>query len=102
GRFVREDLVGFHAEHYWPNRAAIVVAGDFDGADLARELDRLLAGWAGKARSQNEQATAEPPTSARILLIDRPGAPQAVVRVGHIGIARSDPDHDALMIFNQV
>jgi predicted Zn-dependent peptidase len=37
-----------------------------------------------------------------VLLVDRPGAPQAVVRVGHVGPSRMDPDHDALMLFNQI
>ncbi|AMV37642.1 M16 family metallopeptidase [Planctomyces sp. SH-PL62] len=34
--------------------------------------------------------------------MNRPNAPQAVVRLGHVGIARDDPDYDRLMLFNQV
>src|SRR5439155_13940259 len=32
-------------------------------------------------------------TAARFVLVDRPGAPQSEVRVGHVGIARAAPDY---------
>jgi predicted Zn-dependent peptidase len=37
-----------------------------------------------------------------MILIDRPGAAQAVVRVGHVGTDRLDPDYSALLLFNQI
>ncbi len=37
-----------------------------------------------------------------MLLLDRPGAAQAVVRVGHVGTDRLDADYSALMLFNQI
>ncbi len=38
----------------------------------------------------------------RLILLDRPGAPQAVVRVGHIGLERTHPDFANLLVFNQI
>ena len=38
----------------------------------------------------------------RILLLNRPGAAQAVVRVGHVGIARDDADFEPAMLVNQI
>jgi predicted Zn-dependent peptidase len=38
----------------------------------------------------------------RILLLNRPGAAQAVVRVGHAGITRADVDFEALQLVNQI
>ena len=47
---------------------------------------------------------ADPDVAAapRILLLDRPGAPQAVVRAGHLGIARLDPAFDHMLVLNQI
>lgn len=100
--FTRDDLARFHHEHYRPDRAAIVVAGDVDPGELKETFDALLAGWGEHGSARVEVASAIRPDRPRILLIDRPGAPQAVVRVGHAGPRRTDPDHDALMLFNQV
>ncbi len=35
-------------------------------------------------------------------MLDRPGAPQAVVRAGHVGIPRLDPEFDRTLLFNQI
>jgi predicted Zn-dependent peptidase len=40
-----DDVRAFHAAHYRPNHASLVVAGDIDGAALPGELEALLAAW---------------------------------------------------------
>jgi predicted Zn-dependent peptidase len=98
----RDDLRRFHHDQYRPDRAAIVVAGDVEPDALARWLDGRLSGWSASRSRRAETPSATRPRRPRMLLIDRRGAPQAVVRVGHVGIPRLDPGHDALMLFNQV
>ena len=65
--------------------AAVARFGDWDGASLA----------AGCAVGP----PAEPP-DRRVRLIDRPGAPQSEVRVGHRGPPRRTPDYHALLTLN--
>ena len=43
-----------------------------------------------------------PSGNPKILLLDRPGAAQAVVRVGHLGIARDDADFELAILVNQI
>ena len=60
---------------------------------------------AGPARRRAGPEVRPPRASSdrpRILLLDRPGAPQAVVRVGHVGIARLDPDFTDVLVLNQI
>src|SRR5690606_29319505 len=52
-------------------------------------------------------ASAIPPRpearAAGVYLIDKPGAAQSEIRIGHPGAARStDPDHYALQVFNAI
>jgi zinc protease len=42
------------------------------------------------------------PPSARLVLVDRPGAVQSELRVGHVAVARSAPDYHALQVLNMV
>jgi zinc protease len=102
GRHTREDLARFHERFHGPSRAACVVAGDVDIDEVATALNAALAGWTGPdvrpARLPEPELSPRP----RILLLDRPGAPNAVVRVGHIGIARLDPDFTDALVFNQI
>ncbi len=37
-----------------------------------------------------------------MILLDRPGAAQAAVRVGHLGLARLDPDYHESLILNHI
>jgi predicted Zn-dependent peptidase len=101
-RLGREDLRGFHQGHYRPDRAAWVVAGDVDPDEIARALDDRLRGWSGAGGRLDEIPAAEVPSRPRILVVDRPGAPQAVIRVGQVGVPRLHDDYLDLLVFNQV
>jgi predicted Zn-dependent peptidase len=98
----REEAVEFHARGLGPGRAAVIVAGDVTADAILPMLEARLGDWSGPALDR--PAIPDPPRAdhPRIILLNRPGAPQAVVRVGHVGIARSDPDFDPLMLLNQV
>ncbi len=101
-RLDRAELAAFQSQFLTPGRATIVVAGDVDPEALAVELDRRLSGWKG-----TQSAVAEPPdiersSRPRLILLDRPGAAQAVLRAGYVGVARSSPDYDHLLVVNQI
>src|ERR1051326_5787726 len=46
--------------------------------------------------------TAPTPATRAVYLIDKPGAAQSVIRIGHIGPARSTPDWYALEVLNTI
>jgi zinc protease len=73
--------------------------------DEARRL--VAARFDAWARSDVPAATAAaappPPLTPRaIYLIDKPGAAQSVVRIGHVGPARDTPDYFALQVLNTI
>jgi predicted Zn-dependent peptidase len=101
-RLVRSDLVEFHARYLVPSRTSVVIAGDVAPATVAEELDRRLVSWSGPNVSLPTIAETERSPSPRLLLLDRPGAPQAVVRVGHAGLSRTDPAFEEALLLNQI
>lgn len=99
----RPALAAFHAERFRPGGTAWVVAGDVEPEAVRDQLDALLAGWAGGGEADQTQAAGRRrPERPRLLMLHRPGATQAVVRAGHVGIGRLDPDYHALSLFNHV
>jgi predicted Zn-dependent peptidase len=38
--------------------------------------------------------------SSRVLFVEREGAPQSEIRIGHLGVPRSTPDYHALLLLN--
>jgi zinc protease len=96
-----DDLRAFHATHYRPNNAALVVAGDFDEDALPRVLEAALGGW--QAGPVPPRVPTPPlPRMPRLVLVDRPGAPQSVVRFVSPGTDRLSPDRPALSMLNAV
>jgi len=101
-RLTRDDVRRFHERFHGPGRAACVVAGDVDPDTVARELDDRLAGWTGPDVDPLELPPVARASGPRIFLLDRPGAPQSVVRVGHLGLNRLDPDYTDGLVLNQI
>src|SRR4029078_5313070 len=74
-----DDVRAFHATHYRPGNASLVVAGDIDEATLPPQLEALLAAW--KPAPPPPAPRPRPwPSRPRPVLIARPGAPPRLVR----------------------
>jgi zinc protease len=100
--FTPADLASFHARFLLSTDATIVVAGDVDPEELAGELNKRLPSSRTPAPAL---ATINGParrSGRRLILLDRPGAAQAVVRAGHLGLARSEADFDHVGVLNQI
>ncbi len=101
-KITRDDLVRFHAQHYLPNSSKIVVVGDITLEQAAAELEKRLGIWR-KAKAPKAKAPAVPKdVGRRVILIDKEGASQSVVRVGHVGVPRKHPDYAALLVMNDI
>ncbi len=96
----RDDLKRFYAEHYGPEGTVIAVVGDVEPNQIASRLGEVLAAWQPRPRPPLTRADA-PPDSARRIEIDRPVS-QASVVIGHRGVARTNPDYEALTVVNYV
>lgn len=91
----RDDLVAFHKATYVPGNAILAVVGDITADEAFRGVERAFAGWTAAAPAP--MAFPEPPQpTRRVVVIDKPGAVQTEIRVGHLGIARNHPDYMAL------
>ena len=91
----RDDLFAFHRAHFMPNNAILAVVGDVTAEEAFAGAERVLGDWERGVLPQPSLAKAPPPTR-RLIIVDRPGAVQTVVRVGHVALSRAHPDHLAL------
>ncbi|HEY5800878.1 MAG TPA: pitrilysin family protein, partial [Burkholderiaceae bacterium] len=91
----RDDLMQFWRQHYVPNNAALIVSGDISQAELKALAQAKFGNWKSGAVPAAQTGTAST-TSARLVLVDKPGAPQTAMRVTAIGPDRKTPDFAAL------
>lgn len=93
-----------HAALLNPSAATLVVAGDLGGQRLDELAEQHLgqrpagAGVAAPAVSGEIGSVG----GARVVLVDKPGAPQSEIRIGHLGVARKTPDFHAISVLNAI
>ena len=95
----REDLVRFWRRHYLPGNAALVVSGDIALDELRALAAARFGGW-----ERADAAVTSPGdpagSKARLVVVDKPGAPQTALRVTTVAAARRTPDYPALQVMN--
>jgi len=98
---VAADARGFHQQIWRPNNATLVLAGDFDAATLPAVLERAFGGWEPRAIPAS-RPTPPFPALPRLVMVDRPGAPQSIIRIVGPGEIRTSPDRPALGALNAI
>jgi len=99
----QDDIHRFYTRYYQPGNAVLIVVGDVNDRMLPVQLERAFADWKPPAVStETRTAPARPAErSMAVYLVDRPGAAQSEIRVGHAGAARTtSPDYYALQVMN--
>ncbi|HEU4436884.1 MAG TPA: pitrilysin family protein, partial [candidate division Zixibacteria bacterium] len=97
----RDDMYGFWQKNFVPNNAALVVAGSISKNELKALAEKAFANW--KPGTPTAPQLGNPATTpAKVVIVDKPGAPQTQLRVTTIGQPRSTPDYAALQVTNGV
>ena len=94
-------LAAFWRANYRPDQAALVVAGDITEAELRDLANTLFGAW--PQPSQAAAAKSVPPlrsSSARLLLVDKAGAPQTALAVVAAGPRADDPEAASIQVMN--
>jgi zinc protease len=98
--FTLPQIRDFYTQHFSPANAFLVVVGDVVFADLVQEMETRFGTWSGAAGGNGHILGTPLPARTQTLLIDKPRAAQAEIRVGHIGPARDTPDYFPLVVMN--
>ncbi len=92
----------FHAAHYGPRTTTLVLVGDITPETARRLAERALGAWRGGARPAPMPAVAAERRGRRLVIVEKPEAPQSELRVGHIGVPRAHPDYLSIVVMNGI
>ncbi|AKU94316.1 Zinc protease [Labilithrix luteola] len=98
----RDDLVQFRDRHLSADHVSIVVVGDFNPRVILPKLDRAVSKLPRTSGNFAIPPVPPPPTSARILVIDRKGASQSNIALGFSSVRRGDPAQTSLALLQSV
>ena len=91
----RDDVIGFHKRWFGANNAILAVVGDVTHEQAFAAAEKAFGSW-GKVDLPVVTAGDVPPSTRRVVVVDRPGAVQTEIRVGNIGLPRRHKDYLAL------
>ncbi|MEL4177605.1 M16 family metallopeptidase [Roseateles sp. PN1] len=93
----------FWRQQYRPDQAALVIAGDVSEAEVRSLAQSLFGAWQGDASVAASKPQALPPvrsSAARVILVDKPAAPQTALAVVQAGPRAADPAAAAIKVMN--
>jgi len=100
--FTAEDLRNFKEQYYVPNNATLVVVGDITRETLEPMLLQAFGDWQSNTAEFQEVPAIPGAEYSNIYLVDKPGAPQSQIRIGHPGLNRDNPDYAAVQVMNEI
>ncbi len=97
----QDDLAAQYRRIFEPETAHLLVVGDVDREEVMRRAEAVFGSWHGSPSAIILPDDTDPiDSSAAIYLVDRPGAPQSVIRAVQSLVPRSHPDYFPLLLAN--
>ena len=98
-----DDVRRFHATYYRPDNANLIVAGDFDEAQLDRWVDKYFSGIKDPSTPIPKNNVTEPARPGpRTVELYAPNVPLPAVLISYPGVRYADPDAPAMQVLDAI
>lgn len=98
----REQLIDFYENHYRPNNASLVFAGNISLEEATRKAETFFGRWKSGSVPESKIHQTTEVSGTRIIIVDKPGAPQSMIVAGSLGLRYSDEEFPAMQMVQQV
>ena len=88
----RDDCVAFHKLCYVPERAILVVYGDFKSGDVKQQVSKLFADWKKSGAAPPAMPPMPERSPSRLVFAPKEDVTQSAVVLAQLGFKASDPD----------
>ncbi|MFN0171773.1 MAG: M16 family metallopeptidase, partial [Bryobacteraceae bacterium] len=98
----RQDLIDFHGKYFYPANFVFAVSGDFKTREMLERLDKTFGNWPNLTAPIPEVPAPKFTPKPGVYLVNKSGVNQGRVRIGHLGVTISNPDHLAISLMNAI
>ncbi|HJV34250.1 pitrilysin family protein [Geomonas sp.] len=95
----RQDMISFHQRYFYPENVIMAVSGDFDKEKLLAGLKKVFAKWPNRQSSFPQVAEPKEDMKHEVLHAQKE-VNQSVIRMGHLGIDKNNPDLYAIKVMD--
>jgi len=101
-RFDKETLEAFYRHHIGPRGSSLIAVGDIDPETFFSLVDEKFGDWAKQPPPSAPVIEAVPLAGIEVHIVDRKSAAQTQIQVGHVGVPRTHPDFQRLLLLNAI
>ncbi|MEX0912697.1 MAG: pitrilysin family protein [Gemmatimonadota bacterium] len=98
----RGDAADFHKRAFTPQSSTLVVAGNVPLDAARKSAGSAFGAWTGGDPVQAKGGVAPRQDGVHLVLVERPGAVQSEIRIGHVGVPRNVPDYFPILVMNTI
>jgi predicted Zn-dependent peptidase len=99
----RRDLFDWHRRYWGANNSILVVAGDFDRAEMLQKLEETFGQWGDAEEAVPPIPEVAQAAPAGVYMIEPEVIPnQGVIQIGHLGLMQDHPDYAAVDLMNYI
>ncbi len=101
-RLSKDELLEFHKKSFIPNNAIFFAVGDFDTAELTKQIEDEFGEWTSDEIQPPDFS--EPPMRDKrtLTIVDRTGSTQSNIVLANLAIKRDAPDYFPVLMMNQI
>lgn len=96
----RDDLIAWHKRFYKPDNMMFAIVGDFDKKEMIKKFNKLFGDWKKEKVDFPEIKKVKKEFRPGIYFAVKEDVNQSYIRVGHLGIKRTNPDKYAVKVMN--
>ncbi len=97
----KSDLIKHYFKYYRPNNSILAVVGALD-ENFKKQVRSAFQSWQSKDFEKDAVVPLAENSMKNLRLVSKSGLKQAQIRLGHLGIQRTDPDFLKLRLANVV
>lgn len=102
GGLTAGDLKNFYSKVYSPENLIIAFVGDITPDEALGKLNRDFLKWKKSYSVKTEKPLVSMKENPQVYLVEKKGAVQSSLKIGHLGIKRDNPDFIAVNVLNTI
>jgi zinc protease len=100
--FTIDDVKGFYSKYYNASNVTFIVVGDVKKDEVIAKLETIFGTWPKGEQAKVTVPRAEQVKGRKLYLVDKPDAPQSVIRISRVGADRMSPDYFPILVMNTI
>ncbi|HEY3308275.1 MAG TPA: pitrilysin family protein [Desulfuromonadaceae bacterium] len=98
----RQDLIDFHRRFFRVDNMILAISGDFDRSKIVAELNTIFGKYEKNSPLQLPEIPQPQALFSSEVLLAKKDVNQTVIRMGHLGITKDNPDLYAVRILDYI